>query len=721
MSEPQPKPLDMPPFQAFLASNIPSVYDNTLSYYDELTKLIAYLEQQVVPAVNANTQGLAQLKSYVENYFKNLDVQEEINNKLDDMAESGELAEIIAAYLELKAVLAYDTPVALKAAENLIEGSYAKTYGYKRKDDGVYDLYTIRAKTEDDVDDGYNTIILTANNNLVAIRLQQGAKRVINVKTSDNLQDYLSLTGPKEIVLPAGVTITETDALLLNSDTTINLNGSTINFSFDRSSIFDYDWDETLGFMGYGPNDEFTVYAGYKNITIKNGSIVGGCSCFMHSQNVSFENVYFQTAGARHSIQLAACKNFTVKNCTFEGGKDASVTAASELINIDSCTYGAQPYLSQYSPIYDGTKNMNVKIAENEFKQTATAGMGYFSAVGSHGNDLTTDIICDGIVISNNNFGYPREYAIGVKNYNNLVVENNTLADENSTYVPHFLRKCGSLTNAVIANNIAKNINNFFTISNPNYTGKNINICENLITAKDANYDQNGVIILINIHDSTISGNTIEYQHHPIHINTRAYYDSVDDNPNEHTINVIVKDNTFEKTIDSAVYFGNRISTCSDVKFVNNNFIHDGSLQSNWVDFLLQNTQTNFRVEGNKTDTPDKFIATSKVTALYASNNSIYKHGSNLYSTSTTGSFDANISYFSSLSLVIGGSSNTQTVELKPYLNNGTKFGTDSRTFIFPISKDNASYGSATFAISNSGADWSYSGDLAIRGIFTKD
>lgn len=94
--------ITLPPFKSFLASNIPSIYDNTLSYYDELTKLIAYLEQVVVPGINETAgqvdvikEGLKELKSYVDHYFDNLDVQEEINNKLDDMAEDGTLAEII--------------------------------------------------------------------------------------------------------------------------------------------------------------------------------------------------------------------------------------------------------------------------------------------------------------------------------------------------------------------------------------------------------------------------------------------------------------------------------------------------------------------------------------------------------------------------------------------------------------------------------------------------
>lgn len=37
---------------------------------------------------------------YINNYFKNLDVQEEINNKLEEMKKNGELADIIAAFIK---------------------------------------------------------------------------------------------------------------------------------------------------------------------------------------------------------------------------------------------------------------------------------------------------------------------------------------------------------------------------------------------------------------------------------------------------------------------------------------------------------------------------------------------------------------------------------------------------------------------------------------------
>lgn len=97
--------IPLPPFKAWLASNIPAVYDNTMSYYEELVALIKYLQDTVVPAINSNAEtitilsnAIEQLKQYVDSYFENLDVQEEINNKLDQMAADGSFDEILDKY-----------------------------------------------------------------------------------------------------------------------------------------------------------------------------------------------------------------------------------------------------------------------------------------------------------------------------------------------------------------------------------------------------------------------------------------------------------------------------------------------------------------------------------------------------------------------------------------------------------------------------------------------
>lgn len=93
---------NVPPFVRYCAMLIPTVFDDSLSYYEALCALSNWVQNNLVEVVNHNAEVTEEyiqltndLKAYVENYFENLDVQEEINNKLDEMAESGTLTELI--------------------------------------------------------------------------------------------------------------------------------------------------------------------------------------------------------------------------------------------------------------------------------------------------------------------------------------------------------------------------------------------------------------------------------------------------------------------------------------------------------------------------------------------------------------------------------------------------------------------------------------------------
>jgi len=92
---------DLKPFKAWFQKTLPLVYDDSLTYQELLYKLIAKINE-VVESQNQTNENFdelyalfVQLKDYVDNYFKNLDVQEEINNKLDEMATDGTLDNII--------------------------------------------------------------------------------------------------------------------------------------------------------------------------------------------------------------------------------------------------------------------------------------------------------------------------------------------------------------------------------------------------------------------------------------------------------------------------------------------------------------------------------------------------------------------------------------------------------------------------------------------------
>lgn len=85
------------PFKNFCVTigNLPTSYLESMSYYEMLCWFCKYLENTINPAINNNAEALEELQNYVATYFNNLDVTEEIDNKLDEMVTDGTMAEII--------------------------------------------------------------------------------------------------------------------------------------------------------------------------------------------------------------------------------------------------------------------------------------------------------------------------------------------------------------------------------------------------------------------------------------------------------------------------------------------------------------------------------------------------------------------------------------------------------------------------------------------------
>lgn len=118
-----------------------------------------------------NAQGKPMNLNDIDAVIERLEpeLQEKINNKLDQMAEDGTLQEIIGAYLNANAVWGFDTVADMKAATNLVNGSFARTLGYHAKNDGGSALYKIRTITNDDVVDESSIIEMNDEaDNLIA-------------------------------------------------------------------------------------------------------------------------------------------------------------------------------------------------------------------------------------------------------------------------------------------------------------------------------------------------------------------------------------------------------------------------------------------------------------------------------------------------------------------------------------------------------------------------
>jgi len=187
---------------------LPSSYLETMSYYEMLVWFVEFLKNQVIPVVNNNslaTQELqnlfTELQNYVNNYFDNLDVQEEINNKLDEMAEDGSLQEIISAYLNSKAIFGFDTVSSMIASENLIDGSYARTYGFNQINDGLGAFYKIREKLSSDIIDGYT--IVNMNDALVAEIIKDNTIKYYCL-TKSSATNIIQFQNGKNLVIDTG-------------------------------------------------------------------------------------------------------------------------------------------------------------------------------------------------------------------------------------------------------------------------------------------------------------------------------------------------------------------------------------------------------------------------------------------------------------------------------------------------------------------------------------
>lgn len=89
------------PFRYWCQKVLPLVYDDSLSYYELLCKTVDYLNKTMedVETLHGDVTNLhkayEQLQGYVNNYFSTLDVQKEINHKLDTMVENGTLSDLL--------------------------------------------------------------------------------------------------------------------------------------------------------------------------------------------------------------------------------------------------------------------------------------------------------------------------------------------------------------------------------------------------------------------------------------------------------------------------------------------------------------------------------------------------------------------------------------------------------------------------------------------------
>jgi hypothetical protein len=185
---------NLTPFKWFVLENFPFIEAD----FDALTEwqLFCKLGKEMNKIINSEntlgtqmetiTNAFIELQNYVNNYFDNLDLQEEVNNKLNEMAESGELSEIIEQYLNINALIIFNNINEMKLAENIRNGSTVKTLGKNNYLDGKGNIYKIRNILNNDIIDDENIIALK-NENLIAELIGE-----VNFENIYNYDDNIS-------------------------------------------------------------------------------------------------------------------------------------------------------------------------------------------------------------------------------------------------------------------------------------------------------------------------------------------------------------------------------------------------------------------------------------------------------------------------------------------------------------------------------------------------
>ena len=435
---------NLKPFKLFALKNFPFIEADfdAITNYELLCKIVEYLnnviasQNQVTEQVQTLTNNFNDLLDYVNNYFDNLDVQEEIDNKLDDMVEQGTLQEIIADYLNSKAVFGYDTVSDMLSSTNLIDGSYAKTLGYYSANDGGGATYKIVDDDSLTVDNlfvleltsGLKAQIIIENNKLNP--LQFGAKNDNSVDLT-NLFNSLIASDYKTIYLPQGQYKIE-GTVDMKSNLLIEGNGTTAQINIQNTGQLRTDpsgnyTNINLYNITFRLNGTRTKYG----ILFNNSDLCKIERCMIRSDNgiQSYNGVCFKLDGGNscydnkiinNQFQKASLHfinstdNFVVNNMlwadnmTETGGLVMEGNCSNTLISGNH--FGGHPTLGQLRTIDTQTQ---LRIVDN-----------YFDAQGI-GINSNTLLECS---ISNNIFFHVSQ-AIVVNNLEMCAVTNNTFKD----------------------------------------------------------------------------------------------------------------------------------------------------------------------------------------------------------------------------------------------------------------------------------------------------
>ena len=258
------------------------------------------------------------------------------------------------------------------------------------------------------------------------------------VYARDNATD----DAPFTIVFPEGTFKLGTATIRIYSNTTLDLTGGAVlkftgvgGASGSRVMIRLGTTGSFMGETNYNASAKCSGYDGIKNVTIKGGTIQntsinkGAHLVMAHAENVTLEDVVFTGGAGMHMVEVAAIKDFTVKNCTFENFTGSKAISANSNTGREACAKVSGNYEALQidiaasadclSGIYmDGTPMMNVTVTGCTFD-------GVPRGIGSHSQLLGS--YHTNVEITDNVFTDTQKEAIILLAFKDCTIENNDI------------------------------------------------------------------------------------------------------------------------------------------------------------------------------------------------------------------------------------------------------------------------------------------------------
>lgn len=282
-------------FTNYIYKAIPLVFDESMSYYETLAGLLAFLKNTIIPTINNNAEIIKELEDYMNNYFQSDEIQNKVNIALDNMVKDGTFNKILQNYGVQKIYNNHHDMI----NANLSNGMSCKTLGYYEINDGGGADYIITdtkddTKYQEQIENLYVEMILKDNTiNLLTIGVNEN-----NINNSNLIN---------KVINKFNVSI-DSDSINVSDSIILNTNNKKINFN--------------CKLINNTNNDLLIIKSSYNTIFINSTETNGNSIVLDNTDNIiDYNDISFNQILSRKNGILLECNGNGSQYNNFYGNR----------------------------------------------------------------------------------------------------------------------------------------------------------------------------------------------------------------------------------------------------------------------------------------------------------------------------------------------------------------------------------------------------------------